>query len=141
MFHDFRCIREIARKIPHCYFRVTAIADKLGVEFALIHRTATSGAEEHVHVLVGDGMTAVILRAEAVLHAETRMRSSIRLSFASPEPLWMMKTSSSRTDSPIFTLVSPLENLRTMQGVRGMLSLYKEKCIFFRGMIYGKGVE
>lgn len=62
MFHDFRCIREIARKIPHCYFRVTAIADKLGVEFALIHRTATSGAEEHVHVLVGDVRDKVCLR-------------------------------------------------------------------------------
>lgn len=36
---------------------VTAIADKLGVEFALIHRERTSKTEptrEKMHVLVGD---------------------------------------------------------------------------------------
>jgi len=70
------------------------------------------------------GMTAVILRADAVLHAEMRMRSSIRLSFVSLHPVWMMKTSSSRTDSVILTLISPLENFFAVQGTRGRLSLF-----------------
>jgi len=35
----------------------------------------------------------------------------------------MMKTSSSRTDSLILTLISPLENFLTVQGTRGTLSL------------------
>lgn len=69
------------------------------------------------------GITAVILRADAVLHAEIRMRSSIKLSLTSLQPDWMMKTSSSRTDSDILTLVSPLENFLTVTGTRGTLSL------------------
>jgi hypothetical protein len=36
----------------------------------------------------------------------------------------MMNTSSSRTDSKILTLVSPLENFLTLQATRGTLSLY-----------------
>lgn len=44
-------------------------------------------------------MTAVILLAEAVLHAEIIMSSSIRWSLTSGgEGDWMMKTSSSRTE-------------------------------------------
>ena len=69
-------------------------------------------------------MTAVILRADAVLHADMRIRSSIKLSFTSSHADWMMKTSSSRTDSKILTLVSPLENFLTLQATRGTLSLY-----------------
>lgn len=70
------------------------------------------------------GITAVILRADAVLQAEMRMRSSIKLSLTSLQAVWMMKTSSSRTDSKTLTLVSPLENFLTVQGTRGTLSLY-----------------
>ena len=71
-------------------------------------------------------MTAAILRADAVLHAEMRIRRSIRLSFTSWHADWMMKTSSSRIDSKTFTLVSPLENFLTLhwQATRGTLSLY-----------------
>ncbi len=68
-------------------------------------------------------MTAVMRRAEAPLQAEMRMRSSIRLSLTSLHPDWMIKTSSSRMDSEILTLISPLENFLTVQGVRGTLSL------------------
>lgn len=68
-------------------------------------------------------MTAVMRRAEAVLQAEMRMRSSMRLSLASWHPDWMMNTSSSRTDSWILTLVSPLENFLTAHGTRGTFSL------------------
>jgi len=68
-------------------------------------------------------MTAVIRRADAVLHADIRIRSSIRLSFTSLHPDWMMNTSSSRTDSKILTLISPQENLPTVQGVRGTPNL------------------
>lgn len=52
------------------------------------------------------------------------MRSSIRLSFTSSQADWMMKTSSSLTDSKILTLVSPLENFLTLQATSGTLSLY-----------------
>lgn len=69
------------------------------------------------------GITAVILLAEAILQAEMRIRSSIKLSLTSSQPDWMMKTSSSRTDSEILTLVSPFENLPTVTGTRLMLSL------------------
>lgn len=69
------------------------------------------------------GMTAVIRRADAVLHAEMRIRSSMRLSLTSLHPDWMMKTSSSLTDSEILMLVSPLENFLTVQGTRGTPSL------------------
>lgn len=72
-------------------------------------------------------MTAVIRLAEAVLQAEMRMRSSMRLSLASWQPDWMMKTSSSRTDSEIVTLISPLENFLTVQGTSGTFSLRKCK--------------
>lgn len=68
-------------------------------------------------------MMAVILRAEAVLQADTRIKSSMRLSFTSLHPDWMMNTSSSRIDSVILTLISPLENFLTTQGVSGILSL------------------
>ena len=63
------------------------------------------------------------LLADAPLQAEARMRSSIRLSFTSLDPDWMMKTSSSRMDSNILALISPFENFLTEQGVRGMLRL------------------
>ena len=75
-------------------------------------------------------MTAAILRADAVLHAEMRIRRSIRLSFTSSHADWMMKTSSTETDSKILTLVSPLQNFLTLQATRGTLSLYN-----------GRGVE
>lgn len=68
-------------------------------------------------------MTAVMRLAEAPLQAEMRMRSSMRLSFTSLQPDWMMKTSSSLMDSEILTLISPFENFLTVQGVRGTLSL------------------
>ncbi len=58
-------------------------------------------------------MTAVILRADAVLQALIMIKSSMRLSLISPHPDWMMKTSSSLTDSPIVTEVSSLEYLKT----------------------------
>ena len=69
------------------------------------------------------GITAVIRRALAILQAEIRMRSSIRLSLTSLQPDWMIKTSSSRTDSDILALISPLENFLTSQGTKGTLSL------------------
>lgn len=50
------------------------------------------------------GITAVIRWDDAVLHALMRISSSIRPSFTSPHPLWMMYTSSSRTDSSMLTL-------------------------------------
>lgn len=50
------------------------------------------------------GITAVILDAEAILHALIMISSSMRLSFTDPQPLWTMYTSSPRTDSPISTL-------------------------------------
>lgn len=55
-------------------------------------------------------MTAVILRALAVLQAEMAMRSSIKPSLTSPVVVdWIMKTSSSRTDSPTVKEVSWFE--------------------------------
>lgn len=48
----------------------------------------------------------------------------MRLSLTSSQPLWMMNTSSSRTDSEILTLISPFENFLTVQGTVGTLSLY-----------------
>src|SRR6266550_4225777 len=69
------------------------------------------------------GMTAVIRRADAVLQAEIRIKSSMKLSLTSLQPDWMMNTSSSRTDSEMVTLVSPLENFLTVQGTRGTPSL------------------
>lgn len=50
------------------------------------------------------GITAVTRDADAILHALIMMRSSIIMSFTSPQPLCMMNTSSPRTDSPISTL-------------------------------------
>lgn len=47
----------------------------------------------------------------------------MRLSFTSLQPDCRIKTSSSRTDSEILTLISPLENFLTVQGTRGTLSL------------------
>ena len=49
-------------------------------------------------------MTAETRTAEAILQALIMMRSSMRLSLTSPDPLWTMNTSSPRTDSPISTL-------------------------------------
>lgn len=72
------------------------------------------------------GMTAVIRRAEAVLQAEMRIKSSMKLSLTSLQPDWMINTSSSRTDSEMVTLVSPLENFLTVQGTRGTPSLESE---------------
>ena len=71
------------------------------------------------------GMTAVMRRADAVLQAEISMRSSIRLSSTGLQPDWMMKISPSRIDSEIVTLISPHENLPTVQGVRGTPRLMK----------------
>ena len=50
------------------------------------------------------GITAVTRDDDAILQALIIMRSSIIMSFISPQPLWMMNTSSPRTDSPISTL-------------------------------------
>ena len=50
------------------------------------------------------------LSADAVLQALIMIRSSMRLSLTSPQPDWMMYTSSPLTLSPISTLVSPLAN-------------------------------
>ena len=49
-------------------------------------------------------MTAETRTAEAILQALIMMRSSMRLSLTSPDPLCTMNTSSPRTDSPISTL-------------------------------------
>ena len=49
-------------------------------------------------------MTADTRTAEAVLQALIMIRSSMRLSLTSPDPLCTMNTSSPRTDSPISTL-------------------------------------
>lgn len=68
-------------------------------------------------------MTAVMRLAEAPLHAEIKIRSSIKLSLTSLQPDWMIKTSSSRTDSEILTSISPLEKFLTVHGVKGTLSL------------------
>lgn len=55
-------------------------------------------------------MTAVMRRAEAVLQAWIMMSSSIKPSLTSPGAVdCRMKTSSSRTDSPMETLVSWFE--------------------------------
>jgi hypothetical protein len=48
--------------------------------------------------------------AEAVLQADTMIKSSINISFTFPQELWMMNTSKSRTVSSIFTFVSLLLN-------------------------------
>ena len=66
------------------------------------------------------GSTAVTLFALAVLHAEIVMSSSIRLSLTRPPPLWTMKTSFSRTDSPTSTRVSPTLNLERWMFAGGM---------------------
>ena len=47
----------------------------------------------------------------------------MRLSLTSLDPDWMIKTSSSRMDSEILTLISPFENFFTVHGVRGTLRL------------------
>lgn len=51
--HTFICGLCLSRNL----YRVTAIADKLGVEFALIHRKRdgkSQDAPEHMEILVGD---------------------------------------------------------------------------------------
>lgn len=70
-------------------------------------------------------MTAVMRRAEAVLHALIMISSSIRPSLISPGAVvWRMKTSSSRTDSPMVTEVSLLLYCRTRIFVNSMPSLF-----------------
>jgi hypothetical protein len=54
------------------------------------------------------GMTAVMRLALAILHAWIMMHSSISAVFTAPHPEPMMYTSSSRTDSPSRTDVSPI---------------------------------
>jgi len=49
-------------------------------------------------------MTAVTRDAEAILQALIMIKNSIKLSFTLPLLLWMIKTSSPLTDSPISTL-------------------------------------
>ncbi|GMT17499.1 hypothetical protein PFISCL1PPCAC_8796 [Pristionchus fissidentatus] len=56
------------------------------------------------------GITAATLHELAILHALIIISSSMRLSLISPAADWMMYTSSPRTDSPISTFVSLLEN-------------------------------
>lgn len=50
------------------------------------------------------GITAVTLEDDAILQALIMMSSSIKLSFISPQPLWIIYTSSPLTLSPISTL-------------------------------------
>jgi len=70
------------------------------------------------------GITAVIRRALAVLQAFIIIRSSMSPSFTSPGAVdWIMKTSSSRTDSPIVTDVSWFEYCTTRTLVRSIPSL------------------
>ena len=57
-------------------------------------------------------MTAVTLRAEAVLQAAIMMSISIKMSLMSPEAVWIIKTFTSLTVSSMETLVSRFENLR-----------------------------
>jgi hypothetical protein len=53
-------------------------------------------------------MTAVILLALAILQACIMMHSSIRAVLTAPHPVLIIYTSSSRTDSAMRTLVSPI---------------------------------
>lgn len=70
----------------------------------------------------------MIRLADAVLHALIIMRSSMRLSLISPQPDWIMKTSSSRTDSPIVTLVSWFEYFNTTHLAKSKPKrLFKER--------------
>jgi hypothetical protein len=74
------------------------------------------------------GMTAVMRRALAVLHALIMMSSSISPSLMSPGAVdCRMNTSSSRTDSPIVTEVSWLEYWRTRIFVSSIPSLRPDK--------------
>lgn len=74
------------------------------------------------------GMTAVMRRALAVLHALIMMSSSINPSLMSPGAVdCRMNTSSSRTDSPIVTEVSWLEYWRTRIFVSSIPSLRPDK--------------
>jgi hypothetical protein len=54
------------------------------------------------------GITAVIRFALAILHAWIIMHNSISAVFTAPHPEPIMYTSSSRTDSPSRTEVSPI---------------------------------
>jgi len=81
------------------------------------------------------GMTAVIRRADAVLHAFTMINSSIKPSFTSPGVVrWTMKTSSSRILSWIAMHVSWLELRDTLTRVSSKPRLsclsvsYQEEC-------------
>ena len=58
-------------------------------------------------------MTATTRFAEAVRQALMRIKSSIQLSLTEmpPLPLWMTKTSQSRTDSSMDTLVSEIQTV------------------------------
>ena len=58
------------------------------------------------------GITAVTRDADAILQALIIIRSSMIMSFTSPQPLWTMNTSSPRTDSPISTLHQSLPVIR-----------------------------
>src|SRR5579871_2373520 len=70
------------------------------------------------------GITAVIRLADAVLHALIMIRSSMRPSLISPGAVdCRIKTSSSRTDSPIVTDVSWFEYWRTRTLVNSIASL------------------
>jgi hypothetical protein len=69
----------------------------------------------------------VIRRAEAVLQAEMRTRSSMSESSTKqpgPQAVWRIKTSSSRTDSCTRTEVSPFENFPIVVGVMFIPSLH-----------------
>ncbi|KAI0355084.1 phosphoribosyl pyrophosphokinase [Trametes cingulata] len=61
--------------------RVTAIADKLGVEFALIHRERTrnaSGPEEKMEVLVGDVRDKVAIMVDDMIDSGTTLALAAR---------------------------------------------------------------
>lgn len=53
-------------------------------------------------------MTAVIRLALAILQAWIIMHNSMSAVFTAPQPVLIMYTSSSRTDSAMVTLVSPM---------------------------------
>ena len=48
------CFCFICRLYCLIYISATAIADKLGIEFALIHRSKKDGGPDRMHILVGD---------------------------------------------------------------------------------------
>ena len=63
--------------------------------------------------------------ALAILHAWIMMQTSMRAVLISPQPVLIMYTSSSRTDSAMRTMLSPMPFFVTSALARGMPSLKK----------------